>query len=47
MQQTHLDVKQSKVHAGEAGQRKEFKDVTGVMEGVQSYFDRAAPVVQW
>uniref|UniRef100_A0AAV1T5R9 Chromo domain-containing protein n=1 Tax=Peronospora matthiolae TaxID=2874970 RepID=A0AAV1T5R9_9STRA len=38
---TYLDVKQSKVRAGEASEEKEFKNVTGVMEGVQSYFDRA------
>ncbi|CAI5731270.1 unnamed protein product [Hyaloperonospora brassicae] len=38
---TYLDVKQSKVRAGEASEEKELKNVMGIMEGVQSYFDRA------
>ena len=29
------------MRAGEASEEKELKNVTGVMEGVQSYFDRA------
>ena len=38
---TYLDVKQSKVRAGEASEEKELKNVMGIMEGVQSYFDHA------
>ncbi|RLN91297.1 hypothetical protein BBJ28_00018273 [Nothophytophthora sp. Chile5] len=38
---TYLEFKKAKVHEGEASEEKEFKNVEGIMEGVQSYFDRA------
>ncbi|OWZ00207.1 Chromatin modification-related protein EAF3, partial [Phytophthora megakarya] len=38
---TYLEFKKSKVHDGEASEEKEFKNIEGIMEGVQSYFDRA------
>ncbi|RLN51545.1 hypothetical protein BBJ29_008632 [Phytophthora kernoviae] len=38
---TYLEFKKSKVHEGEASEEKEYKNIEGIMEGVQSYFDRA------
>ncbi|RLN81970.1 hypothetical protein BBJ28_00014376 [Nothophytophthora sp. Chile5] len=38
---TYLEFKKAKVHEGEASEEKEFKNIEGIMEGVQSYFDRA------
>jgi mortality factor 4-like protein 1 len=38
---TYLEFKKSKVHEGEAAEEKEYKNIEGIMEGVQSYFDRA------
>ncbi|KAE8904817.1 hypothetical protein PF005_g10790 [Phytophthora fragariae] len=38
---TYLEFKKRKVHEGEASEEKEFKNIEGVMQGVQSYFDRA------
>ncbi|KAL3670785.1 hypothetical protein V7S43_003971 [Phytophthora oleae] len=38
---TYLEFKKSKVHDGEASEEKEYKNIEGIMEGVQSYFDRA------
>ncbi|POM71532.1 Chromatin modification-related protein EAF3 [Phytophthora palmivora] len=38
---TYLEFKKSRVHDGEASEEKEYKNIEGIMEGVQSYFDRA------
>lgn len=38
---TYLEFKKSKVIEGDEAQEKEFKNVEGIMEGVQAYFDRA------
>ncbi|KAH7460127.1 hypothetical protein PRIC1_012540 [Phytophthora ramorum] len=38
---TYLEFKKSKVHEDEASEEKEYKNIEGIMEGVQSYFDRA------
>ncbi|CAH0492996.1 unnamed protein product [Peronospora farinosa] len=38
---TYLEFKKSKVRDGEANEVKEYKNIQGIMEGVQSYFDRA------
>lgn len=38
---TYLESKREKVHEGETAEEKELKNVEGIMEGVQSYFDRA------
>ncbi|KAG6618438.1 Chromatin modification-related protein EAF3 [Phytophthora cinnamomi] len=38
---TYLEFKKSKVHDGEAAEEKEYKNIEGIMQGVQSYFDRA------
>ncbi|EGZ08813.1 hypothetical protein PHYSODRAFT_347945 [Phytophthora sojae] len=38
---TYLEFKKSKVHEGEASEEKEYKNIEGIMQGVQSYFDRA------
>ncbi|KAL7679961.1 putative chromo/chromo shadow domain, Chromo-like domain superfamily, MRG domain-containing protein [Plasmopara halstedii] len=39
--QTYLTFKKSKVREGDANDEKEYKNVEGIMVGVQSYFDRA------
>ncbi|ETL35044.1 hypothetical protein F441_13137, partial [Phytophthora nicotianae CJ01A1] len=39
--QTYLEFKKSKVRTGEASEEKEYKNIEGIMQGVQSYFDRA------
>ncbi|TDH66152.1 hypothetical protein CCR75_001726 [Bremia lactucae] len=39
--QTYLAFKKSKVREGEANGDKEYKNIEGIMIGVQSYFDRA------
>lgn len=39
--QTYLAFKKTKVREGEANDDKEYKNVEGIMVGVQSYFDRA------
>ncbi|CAH0476911.1 unnamed protein product [Peronospora belbahrii] len=38
---TYLEFKKSKVRNGEVSDEKEYKNIEGIMEGVQSYFDRA------
>ncbi|KAI9909129.1 hypothetical protein PsorP6_015171 [Peronosclerospora sorghi] len=38
---SYLELKKSKCRAGDASDEKEYKNVEGIMEGVQSYFDRA------
>ncbi|KAG2789864.1 hypothetical protein JG687_00012764 [Phytophthora cactorum] len=39
--QTYLEFKKNKVRDGEASEEKEYKNIEGIMQGVQSYFDRA------
>ncbi|CAI5709974.1 unnamed protein product [Peronospora destructor] len=38
---TYLEFKKSKVREGEANEVKEYKNIQGIIEGVQSYFNRA------
>ena len=38
---TYLELKKSKVREGELAEVKEYKNIQGIIEGVQSYFDRA------
>lgn len=38
---TYLEFKKAKVQEGDENQEKEFKNIEGILEGVQAYFDRA------
>lgn len=38
---TYLEFKKSKVTEGNENEEKEFKNIEGIMDGIQSYFDRA------